>query len=208
METNFVLIKFFASLLAFLFALTFHEFSHALAAYALGDDTAERAGRLTLNPLAHIDALGMLFFFIFRIGWAKPVPMNAYNFRYPRIYSILAALAGPFSNFIVALSCLYLIAYFPLHLIADPAATFFGTFLKNSARINVMLGVFNALPVPPLDGGHIINALIPERYYPIYYRLMPVALIALLIFLSMDFTNKFLLDAINATYTFLQRLVL
>src|SRR3972149_9450529 len=84
-------------LCTFLFAITVHEFSHALAAYLLGDDTARNAGRLTLNPLAHIDVLGIIFLLLFRIGWARPVPMDPRNFKYPRFYAVLFRLVGPFS---------------------------------------------------------------------------------------------------------------
>ena len=87
---------------AFLIALTFHEFCHALMATYLGDPTARRAGRLTLNPVAHVDPFGLLFLVLFRIGWAKPVPFDQRNFKYPKLYSILTALAGPASNLFLA----------------------------------------------------------------------------------------------------------
>lgn len=207
MESNFTLITFIANLLAFFLALTFHEFSHALAAYELGDNTAKNAGRLSLNPLVHLDLLGMLCFFLFRIGWAKPVPMNVNNFKYPRLYAVLCALAGPLSNFIFALVALYALSYMPKNLLATSATAFFTAFFVGCARINVMLGVFNILPIPPLDGGHIINALIPTRYLATYYRLLPFSIILLLIFLSFEATNTWLLQAINGTLQFLQGLV-
>lgn len=192
--------------IAFFIAITFHEFSHALAAYALGDDTARQAGRLTLNPFAHIDALGLLFLFFIGIGWARPVPMNTNNFKYPRIYAVLCGLAGPFANFVFALVFLYMLAYFiaPIH---GSLPTAWGVFLRAGAQMNVMLGVFNMLPIPPLDGGHIIYACMPKAWLPTYYRLMPFFVIVLILLIALPFTQHFLLNSMNNTLLFLQRLV-
>src|SRR5665647_1598177 len=96
-----------AEWITFLYGLTFHEFAHALSAFWLGDDTAKNEGRLTLNPLVHIDPIGLISLIIFGIGWAKPVVMNPLHFRYPKFYSVLTALAGPISNFILALFSIY-----------------------------------------------------------------------------------------------------
>lgn len=199
-------IQLITTLIAFFMAITFHEFAHALAAHLLGDDTAERAGRLTLNPFKHIDPFGLLFLFLFRIGWAKPVPMNMDNFKYPRLYAVLSAFAGPFANLLLALVSLYLLKYFPANLLPATGALFFIAFFKNSAQMNVMLGVFNLLPIPPLDGGHLIHALIPEESRMTYYRLMPVFIIVLLIFLM--FSQGLLINAMNAVLGFLQKLVI
>jgi Zn-dependent protease len=208
MQPTSQLIEIIAILLAFFFAITFHEFSHALAAYLLGDDTAKRAGRLTLNPLKHIDLLGLLCLFLFRIGWAKPVPMNMYNFKYPRFYALLSALAGPVSNFVVALFALYCIKYIPFTIIESRAALFLSSFLKTSVQLNVMLGVFNLLPIPPLDGGHIIDIFIPAHLRERYYRLLPFSILLLLLILMLKPTQQFLIWAINSTIAWLQHLVI
>src|SRR5579862_6695784 len=92
---------------AFLLSLSFHEFSHALAATLFGDNTPKKQGRLTLNPLAHVDPLGLLCLLLFRIGWAKPVIFDQHNFKYPKLYSVLTALAGPCSNFVLAIIMFY-----------------------------------------------------------------------------------------------------
>ena len=138
---------------SFLIALTVHEFSHALMATLLGDETAKKRGRLSLNPFVHIDLLGLLFLLTVRVGWAKPVPFDHRNFRYPRLYAVLTACAGPLSNIIVAFICLTLVH----HLSPTSSAEYFFSMV---AYINTMLGVFNVVPIPPLDGGHFVDALI------------------------------------------------
>ena len=185
------------TIIAFLMSITFHEFSHALTAYALGDDTAKKAGRLTLNPLSHIDPLGLLMIVLIRIGWAKPVPFDARNFKYPRLYSILVGLAGPASNFILALVCIFLLKI-PWDATISYQA-FVLEFLKASIWINVMLGVFNLLPIPPLDGSHFLEAIIPEQYKMTYYRLLPFSFILLIVLLYIPAFNRALFAAI--TYT-------
>lgn len=149
---------------AFLIALSFHEFAHAFTATLLGDDTPRRHGRLTLNPLAHIDPFGLLFLLVFRIGWAKPVVFDQRNFKHPRAYTIMTALAGPFSNFVLALASFYVIAYFPTSLFSHTATISVLQILEAVAYVNIMLGVFNAMPIPPLDGSHIMTAMLMKRY--------------------------------------------
>lgn len=197
-----------ATLIAFFFAITFHEFSHALSAYLLGDDTAKRAGRLTLNPISHIDPIGLLFLFLFRIGWAKPVPMNTQNFKYPRFYAVISAFAGPISNFLLALISLYCLKYFPISFMPLTLSLFFITLFKVSAQLNVMLGVFNFLPIPPLDGGHLLQALIPEHWKTAYYRFLPFSVLILLIVLMIPQTQYLLIWAMNFMLDFLNKLVI
>ena len=145
-----------------LIASTIHEYAHGLAAYKLGDPTAKAEGRLTLNPLAHIDPLGALCMVLFRFGWSKPVPINEYNFEKRELGTAITALAGPLSNILVA-SILGLINF----IFRPDLTTIFGSFLLTFTLINLALAFFNLLPIPPLDGHKIVRAILPKgiRYY-------------------------------------------
>ncbi|MDD4995003.1 MAG: site-2 protease family protein [Patescibacteria group bacterium] len=149
--------------LAVVFALTVHEFCHALAAYVLGDKTAAGAGRLTLNPMAHIDPIGFLMLMVVGIGWAKPVPFNPYNLKYPKWGPVLVALAGPASN----LASFFILGF------AAHALIGFGLGYQNllvvllifTIFINAILLFFNIIPVPPLDGSKILYAVLSSPKY-------------------------------------------
>lgn len=161
-----------------LIASTIHEYSHGLAAYKLGDPTAKAAGRLTLNPLTHIDPIGAICMILFRFGWSKPVPINEYNFQHREVGTALTAFAGPLSNIIMA----SLIGLLNSLLNIDPA-TVLGTFLFTFALINVVLAAFNLLPIPPLDGHKIVRAFLPRtlRYYWEKLEKFSIVLIIILI---------------------------
>ena len=157
-----------------LVAFPVHEFSHALAAYRLGDNTARYQGRLTLNPVTHFDPLGGFMLVIgafvgFIIGWAKPTPVNPYNLRYGRRGEALVALAGPVSNLVLAL-----IVAIPLRIIigtpellftvaSNPVASFVLGVAETFLAINILLMIFNLLPIPPLDGWHALLSLVSPR---------------------------------------------
>ncbi|MFH1644223.1 MAG: site-2 protease family protein [bacterium] len=192
---------------AFLLALSFHEFAHALTATILGDDTAKKSGRLTLNPFAHVDPMGLLFLLIFRVGWAKPVPFNYNNFKRPKLYSILTGLAGPVANFILAIVCFILIRFFPEHFFPMALTKSFIQILEATAYINVMLGVFNLLPIPPLDGSHVITALFSARYPQFVFWLYQYSMIILIFLLFFPVTYRWLALLINYVYFFLRALV-
>ena len=145
-----------------LIALTVHELSHGLVAYALGDDTAKNMGRLTLNPIKHIDPVGLLMMFVFRFGWAKPVPVNLYNFKNPKVGMAYTAFAGPLSNFLLA--TLILIFQVPL-IRAYIGGSMLADIALSTALISVFLGVFNLLPIPPLDGSKILIGILPDRHH-------------------------------------------
>lgn len=205
------LIDFLASIAiifpAFLLALSFHEFSHALAAHLLGDNTAKNAGRLTLNPLSHMDFLGTIFLLFAGIGWAKPVPMNAENFKYPKIYSILTGLAGPFANFFLAFISFLSLKYLALLNFTPAVEKTFLQLLETLAYVNVMLGTFNLLPIPPLDGSHIIIALLYKRFPQAIIWLYKYSMfIILLIFLIPIFRNS-LINLILYVYALIKSLV-
>lgn len=151
-----------ATLVAFLFALSFHEASHALAAYLLGDRTAYRENRLTLNPLSHIDWTGFLMLVTLGFGWGKPVPFNPYNLRWQRIGPALIAAAGPVSNFLLGTISvlLYILSFHQLGP-TNLLTTFFGIL----ALMNMLLGLFNLIPLPPLDGSKALFAALAAPKY-------------------------------------------
>lgn len=146
----------------FLLTLSIHEASHALAAYWLGDYTAKRAGRLSLNPLAHIDWLGFLTLITIGFGWGKPVPFNPYNIRYHRLGPVLVAAAGPASNFILGL-IFALALRFASPSLPDTNLLIF--FLGYGAYLSFLLGIFNLIPIPPLDGSKALLALLAHERY-------------------------------------------
>lgn len=165
------------SAFAVLLTLTVHEFFHGYAAYKLGDRTAERMGRLTLNPLRHIDPIGAICMIVFHFGWAKPVPVNTRSFKNPKRDFAIVALAGPMSNLIMAFASafIYLLLYAllsdvnfgsPLALnIAQNTLDFFMIF----HLVNIGICIFNMIPCPPLDGSRILGAFLPYRAY---YKMM------------------------------------
>lgn len=151
-------------LLALLITLTFHEASHALVAYYLGDPTAKLEGRLSLNPLNHLDPVGTVIFLVtWLFGWGKPVPVNARNFKHPVRDSALVALAGPVSNLILAFVLAILLKYLEVYMWM-PLAGFAWTLL----HMNLLLAIFNFFPFPPLDGSKILGLFMPRAWYSKY----------------------------------------
>ena len=150
---------------AVLLSLSFHEFSHGYVAFKLGDPTAKQAGRLTLNPLAHIDPLGTLCMLIFRFGWAKPVPVNVMYFKDRKKGMAITAAAGPISNLLLAFLCLLLFVPVLVYAGWTAVGSYAANFLYIMVMINVGLAVFNLLPFSPLDGSKILYAVLPNKIY-------------------------------------------
>ena len=175
------IIRMIAGLPGIIIAMVVHEYAHARVAYALGDYTPRLQGRLTLNPAAHVDPLGLLMLFIVHFGWAKPVEINPLNFSHPRRDDILVSLAGPASNLITAfvtLVILVLMAKFNFPFSEGVLVVF-----QLIITYNINFAIFNMLPIPPLDGSHILRNLLPYELARAYEGLSRYSFIFLIIIL-------------------------
>ena len=153
---------------ASLLCITFHETCHGFVAYKLGDDTAKRAGRLTLNPLKHVDLPGLVMMAIFRFGWAKPVPVDMRKFRHPKRDMALTALAGPVSNVVLAYAAAVLLGFVVFLADRFGSSAFFTVLVQFLIYVEIIsagLAVFNVFPIPPLDGSKVLFALLSDRAY-------------------------------------------
>ncbi len=154
-----------------LYSVIFHELAHGWVAYRMGDPTAKSLGRLSLNPLKHLDPIGTVMLFIFGFGWAKPVPVNFNNLRDTRKGLILVSSAGITANMILAF-----LAFFLLRLLSPAPSGVLATLLFYLAQINIILASFNLIPIPPLDGSKILMGFVPERFQYYLSRLEPFGL--------------------------------
>jgi Zn-dependent protease len=190
-----VTVVFFAALIV---AIILHEISHGVVAYSLGDDTAKRAGRLTLNPIPHVDPFGSIFLPVIGalthvpvIGWAKPVPVNPAQLRNRRRDMLIVSLAGPTTNFVLA-AIGALVARWQFHSIQSSFLQGIqGDFFRLGdlpmrvlipllfAEVNLFLGIFNFLPIPPLDGASLVERVLPESWLPNWYKFRPYGILVL-----------------------------
>ena len=173
------------NILPSLLCITLHELSHGYVACRLGDTTAKDAGRLTLNPIKHIDIMGLLMMVVFRFGWAKPVPVNMYRFKNPKKGMAVTALAGPACNFLLAGVFLFLygLLFYPLHTGGTVAETVL-QLIYTTAYLSLSLAVFNLIPIPPLDGSKGLFSLIPDESYFKLMRYERYGMILLLVLVS------------------------
>lgn len=171
---------------AVLLCLTVHELCHGLAALSLGDPTAKSMDRLSLNPLRHIDWLGLLMMFTVGFGWAKPVPVDPRYFKNPKKGMALTALAGPASNFMLAFSLILISKGIYLYADYTPVWNGIYNFLHLTAVLSIGLGLFNLLPIPPLDGAKVLGGLLPDRTY---FALMRYERYGMLLLLLMSFAD-------------------
>src|SRR5437867_9451805 len=193
---------------ALLVAVTVHELSHGLMADRLGDPTARLQGRITLNPLPHIDPLGALAFVLAGFGWAKPVPVNARNLRHPRRDMAWVAAAGPISNFVVAF-----VALVAVHLVGRLGVAPFVTqpvagMLFYIYLFNLALGIFNLIPLPPLDGGHFLPYFLPPGAGTLLHSLEqfgPMLLLVLVVSGALRYIVGPVFDVLTAAYIALVR---
>ena len=187
-----------------LLALTVHEFAHGYVAYRFGDPTAKNEGRLTLNPLKHLDPIGTLAFFIIKIGWAKPVPVNPAYFRNPRKDMLWVALAGPAVNFVLAIiSALmvkvvwFIAATIPYSAMAEAILVPLNEVLLASVWINLVLCIFNFLPIPPLDGSRILAGLLPPHLARQYASVERYGFVIIIVLAFSGLLSKMILPVIG-----------
>ena len=181
-----------------LICITIHELSHGYAAYKLGDRTAKDMGRLTLNPIKHIDPVGLLMMLLIGFGWAKPVPVDMRNFKHPKWYMAITAFAGPLSNIILAVFVLFLAGFMvkPLGIVIDFSADHFYytgetglmiyRMIWNTITLSVALAIFNMLPFPPLDGSKVVFSLLPENTYYKVMRYERYGILVLLVVMNSE----------------------
>lgn len=188
-----VLTNLLLSVVPALICITLHELAHGYVAYRLGDDTAKRAGRLTLNPLRHIDIMGLLMMIVFKFGWAKPVPVNMWKFKNPKKGMAITAAAGPIANLLIALVFLFLYGFL-FALLHQPGRSlnWLLEMLYITAYLSIALAIFNIIPIPPLDGSKVLFSCISDRsytklmYYERYGMIILLVLVLLLSRTSLD----------------------
>jgi len=201
-DINSILRELSIAAVPFLMAITVHEASHGFAAYMLGDDTAKRAGRLTLNPFKHLDILGLLVLFVTRLfGWAKPVPVNFANLNNKKYGPAIVSAAGPAANFLMAIfsSLLYHVI---INIPASPeisktVLTPLAYMAFFSIQINIALGIFNLIPIPPLDGGRILQAFLPLNAAYKFSRIEQYGFIIIILLLLTNVVDKVIFPIIR-----------
>jgi Zn-dependent protease len=199
-------IYFIISLIALFVAITVHEYSHAWMAERLGDPTPRLQGRLSFNPLVHIDLTGLLFLLFFGFGWGKPVPFDPYNLRNPRKDAALISIAGPGSNFILAILLSLILRLFTFFNLSN-LFTIGSVILIPTIALNVILGLFNLLPVSPLDGFKIVGGILDEERAREWYQLERYGILFLLLLIlpigGATMLDSILRPALNTVLRFL-----
>ena len=186
------LISLVSQVVAALICIIFHECAHGFAADRLGDHTARQRGRLSWNPLRHIDPFGLIMMVVAGVGWAKPVPVNPGNFRHPKRGMAITSLAGPVANFVMAIAATFLLSllyHSPLNLWAQPVYFIF-VLLYRIAILSVGLGVFNLIPIPPLDGSKVLFSFFPDRIYFSILRYERYVMLALFVLIFMGALDR------------------
>jgi len=195
---------------AILIALSMHELSHGWVSNKLGDPTPKMQGRLTLNPLAHLDLVGTICLFFFHFGWAKPVQINTQYYKHPKRDIILVSLAGVVMNFILAFVTLFIVALMEKYMAPMVPHTESAVRLYNivsqmffyGVTINLGLGVFNLIPVPPLDGSKVLFAVLPSRYYNSILKYEQYGMIILMVLLFTNVITKIMTPCVTIIYQF------
>jgi Zn-dependent protease len=188
-----------------LLALTVHEFSHGYVALMMGDPTAKNNGRLTLNPVAHIDPFGFLMLIFAGFGWAKPVPVNPMYFSDRRRGTLLVSLAGPASNIVMAIALTVLLGLI-IRFAGNISFTIQQLFLS-AISINLVLAVFNLFPIPPLDGSKIVMSLFPSRFEQTFHEMERYSMILLILLLFLGVIRRVLFPIVNVLFNVLLSLL-
>ena len=181
-------------------AMTFHEYAHARAAVSLGDFTPRLMGRLTLNPTAHIDPIGLLMLFLVRFGWAKPVMINPSNFRQPKRDDILVSLAGPMMNLFLGFVAFYVMLLINAHRLDVSQITY--TIIQMIFVYNVNFAIFNMLPIPLLDGSHILRNLLPPDLAYRYQSIERYSILIMIVFIATPILSVVLMPLFRLVYGF------
>ena len=206
-----LLLDLLTRLLAVFICLTVHETCHGLAACALGDPTAKRMHRLSFNPLRHIDWFGLLAMILVGFGWAKPVPVDPRYFKRPKQGMALTALAGPASNLLLTLLCLFgvrlMLDSMMLGAMATGFAVWLFNFLLSLSILSLGLGLFNLIPIPPLDGSKVLFAVLPDRAYAQLMRYERYGMLVLIALVLLGVGDSFLSSAILTVFRFLLNLI-
>lgn len=193
---------------ALLISFSIHELSHGLVAYLLGDNTAKRQKRITLNPLAHIDWIGFIAILSVGFGWAKPVPINPRNFKDPKRGIALVSLAGPLSNIILAfISATILVLMGAVRYPYISSEGIIVIFLTKLFIYNCSIAIFNLLPIPPLDGFKIVGAVLPNRWYFNLMRIESYGMIIMILLLATGVVSKLLVTGVENIITFIFYLI-
>ncbi|MBQ1703859.1 MAG: site-2 protease family protein [Oscillospiraceae bacterium] len=192
-----VLLDLALSVIPILICITVHECCHGLCALALGDDTAKRAGRLSLNPIKHFDAVGFIMMLVVHFGWAKPVPVDMRRFKNPKLGMAVTALAGPVSNILLAILMLFIYGLLYGALVETTVGLYVLYAIRLTATLSVSLGIFNLIPVPPLDGSKVLFAFLPQRWYYTLMRYEKYGSLVMIVLVLTGVLTKPLSAAVN-----------
>lgn len=200
---NNMLLNFLISVPGIIIAISFHEFAHAAVAYVMGDPTAKNHGRMTINPVSHIDPIGLLMLAIARFGWAKPVPVNESNFRNRALGNFLVSIAGISMNILIAI-----VTFILLHYTSDIfTSDAYYNVMYSVIGINISFAAFNLLPIPPLDGSKLLLSVIPAKYRYFVYKYENYGMVLMILLIVTGTLGIVLSPVVNAIISFINTIV-